>query len=64
MSPDWARPVVHWEIEAKDPERRRAFSPRCSTGLSATCPSWRSPPASVGPSPDRPGTSERASARA
>ncbi len=22
---DWARPVVHWEIEAKDPERQRAF---------------------------------------
>lgn len=23
--PDWARPVVHWEIEARDPERQRAF---------------------------------------
>jgi uncharacterized protein len=22
---DWARPVVHWEIEARDPERLRAF---------------------------------------
>lgn len=22
---DWARPVVHWEIEATDPERARAF---------------------------------------
>jgi predicted enzyme related to lactoylglutathione lyase len=22
---DWARPVVHWEIEAKDPERQRSF---------------------------------------
>jgi predicted enzyme related to lactoylglutathione lyase len=22
---DWARPVVHWEIEAQDPERQRAF---------------------------------------
>jgi predicted enzyme related to lactoylglutathione lyase len=22
---DWARPVVHWEIEAKDAERQRAF---------------------------------------
>jgi predicted enzyme related to lactoylglutathione lyase len=22
---DWARPVVHWEIEALDPERVRAF---------------------------------------
>jgi predicted enzyme related to lactoylglutathione lyase len=25
MSTDWARPVVHWEIEARDPERQRAF---------------------------------------
>jgi predicted enzyme related to lactoylglutathione lyase len=25
MSEDWARPVVHWEIEARDPERQRAF---------------------------------------
>ena len=22
---DWARPVVHWEIEARDPEAQRAF---------------------------------------
>ncbi len=22
---DWARPVVHWEIAARDPERLRAF---------------------------------------
>src|SRR5437660_1237714 len=22
---DWARPVVHWEIEARDPERQKAF---------------------------------------
>ena len=25
MAQDWARPVVHWEIEAKNPERQRAF---------------------------------------
>jgi len=25
MSDDWARPVVHWEIEARDVERQRAF---------------------------------------
>jgi uncharacterized protein len=25
MAQDWARPVVHWEIEAIDPERQRAF---------------------------------------
>ena len=27
-SADWARPVVHWEIEARDPERQRAFYSR------------------------------------
>ena len=25
MGDDWARPVVHWEIEARDPERQRDF---------------------------------------
>lgn len=25
MTEDWARPVVHWEIHALDPERIRAF---------------------------------------
>ena len=25
MVQDWARPVVHWEMEAIDPERQRAF---------------------------------------
>ena len=24
-SPDWARPIVHWEIEARDPQRQREF---------------------------------------
>jgi predicted enzyme related to lactoylglutathione lyase len=25
MDHDWARPVVHWEIESRDPERLRSF---------------------------------------
>lgn len=25
MTEDWARPVVHWEIAARDPEKLRAF---------------------------------------
>ena len=25
MTVNWARPVVHWEIEARDPQRQRAF---------------------------------------
>ena len=25
MTDDWARPVVHWEIQARDPETQRAF---------------------------------------
>ena len=24
-APDWARPVVHWEIEARDPDAQKAF---------------------------------------
>src|SRR4051794_15605241 len=25
MTADWARPVVHWAIEARDPQRQREF---------------------------------------
>ena len=25
MTQDWARPVVHWELRAKDPQKQRAF---------------------------------------
>lgn len=25
MADDWARPVVHWELEARDPEAMKAF---------------------------------------
>lgn len=25
MAEDWSRPVVHWEIEAQDPEKSAAF---------------------------------------
>ncbi len=25
MSKDWARPVVHWELVARDPQRQAAF---------------------------------------
>ena len=25
MPKDWSRPVVHWEMEAKDPEKQAAF---------------------------------------
>jgi uncharacterized protein len=24
-TPDWARPIVHWAIEARDPDRQRNF---------------------------------------
>ncbi len=24
-TPDWARPVVHWDLQARDPEAQRAF---------------------------------------
>jgi Glyoxalase-like domain len=32
---DWARPVVHWEIVARDPERQRASLDR-AVALGAT----------------------------
>jgi predicted enzyme related to lactoylglutathione lyase len=25
MTQDWARPVVHWELRAKDPQKQREF---------------------------------------
>jgi predicted enzyme related to lactoylglutathione lyase len=25
MAEDWARPVVHWELQARDPQKQRAF---------------------------------------
>jgi hypothetical protein len=28
MSEDWARPVVHWELQARDPARMREFYAR------------------------------------
>jgi len=28
MAEDWARPVVHWDIQAKDPQRIRDFYSR------------------------------------
>jgi predicted enzyme related to lactoylglutathione lyase len=28
MTEDWARPVVHWEIQARDPQRQREFYAR------------------------------------
>jgi len=28
MTQDWARPVVHWELQAKDPQRQREFYAR------------------------------------
>lgn len=28
MTEDWARPVVHWELQARDPAKQRAFYER------------------------------------
>ncbi len=39
MAEDWARPVVHWEIRAGDPERLRSFySALDGPGLPALSP--------------------------
>jgi len=51
MGADWARPVVHWEIVAKDPERQAAFySELCHWDISAG-PLMQIPAGLGGPEP-------------
>jgi hypothetical protein len=51
MGADWARPVVHWEIVAKDPERQAAFySKLCHWDIS-TGPIMQIPAGLGGPEP-------------
>lgn len=61
---DWARPMVHWEIEARDPERQRAFYSGLFTWTIGDGPIMNVPAGLGGPEPgpaghirqgDRPG---------
>jgi predicted enzyme related to lactoylglutathione lyase len=51
MSDDWARPVVHWEIEARDPDRQTAFYRRLFNWEIGEGPIHQIPPGLGGPEP-------------
>lgn len=51
MADDWARPVVHWEIRAADPERLRAFYGELFNWTIGDGPIMRIPPGVGGPEP-------------
>ena len=66
MSKDWARPVVHWEISARDPAGLRAFYGALFNWSIGEGPIMNIPPGVGGPEPgpgghirggDRPGVS-------
>lgn len=62
MAEDWARPVVHWEIAAADPERLRAFYGELFNWPIGDGPVMSIPPGVGGPQPG-PGGHIRASDR-
>ena len=51
MKDDWARPVVHWEIEALDPDRLRAFYGQLFNWEIGDGPIMQIPPGIGGPQP-------------
>ncbi len=62
MTEDWARPVVHWEIGAAEPERLRAFYGELFNWPIGEGPVMRIPPGIGGPQPG-PGGHIRATRR-
>jgi len=60
MEDDWARPLVHWEIAAADPERLRAFYGQLFNWTISAGPIMNIPPGVGGPQPG-PGGHIRAS---
>lgn len=51
MADDWARPVVHWEIGAADPERLRTFYGELFNWTIGDGPIMTIPPGVGGPEP-------------
>jgi predicted enzyme related to lactoylglutathione lyase len=51
MSDDWARPVVHWEIVAADPERQATFYRKLCNWEIGDGPIMEIPPGLGGPEP-------------
>lgn len=59
---DWARPVVHWEIEAIDPEKQKAFYAELFSWTIGDGPIMNIPAGLGGPEPG-PGGHIRGSSR-
>ena len=51
MTDDWARPVVHWAIEARDPARQREFYARLCNWDIGVGPIMTIPAGHGGPEP-------------
>ncbi|HEY7294568.1 MAG TPA: VOC family protein [Dehalococcoidia bacterium] len=51
MAEDWARPVVHWEIQARDAEKQRAFYSQLFNWQIGAGPVMGIPPGVGGPEP-------------
>jgi hypothetical protein len=51
MTQDWARPVVHWEIEARDAEAQRSFYSRLFSWDIGDGPIMQIPAGLGGPEP-------------
>jgi predicted enzyme related to lactoylglutathione lyase len=51
MAEDWARPVVHWEIQARDPQRLREFYGQLFNWQIGDGPLMRIAPGIGGPEP-------------
>lgn len=50
-APDWPRPVVHWQIDARDPERLREFYGRMFNWRIGSGPIMEIPAGIGGPEP-------------
>ena len=51
MAEDWSRPVVHWEITARDPERQKSFYAGLFNWTIGDGPIMNIPPGVGGPEP-------------
>ena len=51
MTEDWARPVVRWELQAREPERQRAFYSALFNWQIGDGPVMNIPPGIGGPEP-------------
>jgi uncharacterized protein len=64
LAEDWARPVVHWEIVARDPERQAAFYRELFNWEIGTGPIMQIPAGLGGPEPGPSGHIRRGDAPA